>query len=113
MAYPYLAFGIIIALLVAVSISLGYMRVKELQRMSGASGITLAGVFFGVMTGACPGCLAGILPAIAGLFGGTLTLYQLPFFGMEIQLATIQIMVFAIRILAKDNTCRIKTKKKD
>ena len=107
-AYPYVIFSIVIAIMVAVSISLGYMRLKELQRMSGASGLSLVGAFFGVITGACPGCLVGILPAVVGLFGGTLSLSQLPLFGIEIQILTISILIFAIYYLTKENTCKVK-----
>ena len=107
-AYPYTIFGLIIAIMIALSISLGVMRVKEVQKMSGASGLSLLGAVLGILTGACPGCLVGLLPAIAGIFGGTLILSDLPLFGIEIQLATIAILAFAIYKLSADNTCKIK-----
>lgn len=110
-AYSYLIFGLLIAMLVAISISLGYMRVKEVQKMSGTSGFSLLGAVLGIITGACPGCLVGLLPAIAGIFGGSLILADLPLLGIEIQLLSVAVLIFAIYKLSEDSTCRIKAKK--
>lgn len=107
---PYFVFSLIIAFLVALALNLAHLRIVELQHVSKASSITFFGAFFGVLTGSCPGCLVGIFPAVIGIFGGTFSQADLPLYGIEIQLITILLMIFAIRTLSKDHTCKIKSK---
>ena len=65
-------------------------------------------MFAGLIGGACPGCFAGIFPAILGLFGSTGTLGILPFNGLEIQAVTILIIIFSVYMLTKPMTCKVK-----
>jgi hypothetical protein len=108
---PFLFFNLLVAVLIAISVSLIVLRIKELQHFSKASSMTAVGIFAGMITGACPGCFVGLLPAFLGIFGSTFNLAILPWHGIEIQIASSLLMVIAIAFLARDNTCKIKPKK--
>jgi len=106
---PFLFFNfLLIPFLVALTINLSILRFKEsgfgLNKESGISG---TGVFAGILGGACPGCLVGLFPAFSGLFGITSSLSILPFYGLEIQLASAILLIWAIFLLTKDIVCKI------
>lgn len=73
----------------------------------GGGGFTFVGVFGGVLGGACPGCFVGLFPAVLGLFGVTATLSILPLYGLEIQAASVGLLVFAVILLTRDTVCKI------
>ena len=65
------------------------------------------GIFAGVLGGACPGCFVGLFPAVLGLFGVTASLSVLPFYGLEIQAASIVLLIVAIFFLTKETVCKV------
>lgn len=105
---PFLTAHIIIALLVPITIILIVLRVRELQEINSIAkggSVSLIGTFIGILGGACPGCFAGLLPAIVGIFGSSFALTDLPFFGLEIQMLSIILLIISISILTKDISC--------
>jgi hypothetical protein len=110
---------IIITLLVPLTISLAYMRiksigmfkVKEVGTKEGASSI--GGILTGILAGSCPACFAGLFPAFMGLFGITASLSSLPLNGIELQIGSIILLLLAVWMLSKEPLCKVKfTQKK-
>src|SRR3989344_5794789 len=76
--------------------------------------IIFLGVVGGLVGGACPGCIAGFLPAMLGLFGVVgFSLYNLPFRGLEIQVLSIVLLIIGSLLLSRDLTCKIPKKSKN
>ena len=107
---PYLIFTVFIALLIGININLIILKFKEIKAVNNQSGITALGVFGGLLGGACPGCFVGVFPAFLGLFGITATLSSLPLFGLEIEMASVALLVVSTVLLTRDNVCKIKKK---
>jgi hypothetical protein len=115
---PYITFNfLIVPFLVGLTVSLSVKRFKELKLMNGSkagSGSFLGslGVIGGIIGGACPACIAGFLPAILGVFGvAGFSLYVLPFKGLEVQLLSSALLIWAVLLLSKEPTCKVKFKK--
>lgn len=107
---PYLLFGfLLIPTLAALTINLSIIKFKEMRRVKSKSsgGFTFLGMFGGILGGACPGCFVGLFPAFLGLFGVTASLSILPFYGLEIQAASVGFLVMAIILLTRDTVCKI------
>ena len=106
---PYTLFNfLIIPALVALTINLSILKFKELKVIRAKEeGATFLGVFGGVLGGACPGCFVGLFPAVLGLFGVTASLRVLPLFGLEIQMASIVLLIVAIFYLTRDTVCKV------
>ena len=104
---PFLLFTLIVAVLVGISINLVILKFRELRTMSRASGITAAGIFGGLLAGACPGCIVGLFPAFVGLFGISAGLGILPLFGLELQLISVALLLVAIFFLTRETTCKV------
>ncbi len=107
---PYLLFGfLLIPALAALTINLSIIKFKEMRYVKNKSsgGFTFLGVFGGVLGGACPGCFVGLFPAVLGLFGVTASLSILPFYGLEIQAASMGFLVVAVILLTRDTVCKI------
>src|SRR3989344_6725807 len=68
-AIPYVILSILVGILVALSISLSIFKIKEYKLIYGAGGLTITGIFAGLLGGACPGCFVGLFPAVVGLLG--------------------------------------------
>ena len=110
---PFVLFAfLIVPLLAALTINLSIIRVREAGFGRREGGAASAGVFAGVLGGACPGCLVGLFPAFLGLFGiaGT-SLSVLPLQGLEIQLLSSALLIFAIFLLTSDVVCKVPIKK--
>ncbi|MCD5380773.1 vitamin K epoxide reductase family protein [Candidatus Gracilibacteria bacterium] len=108
---PYLVFTILNTVLIALSINLLIDKMKEVKNLNPGMGIfSFIGTFFALLTGACPGCIAGIFPLFVGLFGSNMSMYSLPFHGAEIQIVSFVFLVIGIYFLSKDMTCKIKKK---
>jgi hypothetical protein len=103
---------LIIPTLVALTLNLAILRFKE-SLVVKEFGIFSLGAFGGILGGACPGCFAGLFPALLGLFGVTATLASLPFFGLEIQAASTMLLIVSIFLLTKDVVCKIPKNKND
>ena len=107
---PFILFGfLLIPGLVALTINLSIIKFKEMRQISskGGGGFTFLGMFGGVLGGACPGCFVGLFPAVLGLFGVTASLSVLPFYGLEIQAASVGFLTVAIILLTRDTVCKI------
>ncbi len=93
----------------ALTINLSIIKFKEMRAVSskGGGGFTFAGMFGGILGGACPGCFVGLFPAFLGLFGITASLSILPFYGLEIQAASAGFLIVAIILLTRDTVCKI------
>lgn len=109
---PYVSFNfLIVPFLIGLTVNLSIMRFKELGFSKKGSGSFLGslGVLGGILSGACPACIAGLLPAILGIFGvAGFSLSALPLMGLEIQVLSSGLLVWAILLLSKDPTCKIK-----
>ncbi|MBP9758468.1 hypothetical protein KBD45_02135 [Candidatus Dojkabacteria bacterium] len=105
---PYITFNIINTFFIGVSMTLGFVRFVELGIINAkASIISVIGSTFALLTGACPGCISGLLPVVAGMFGSTLNLNSFPFHGIEIQALSTLLLLFGINQLTKDVACKI------
>jgi len=110
---PYIIFNLVVAFLVPLNINLIIIKVKEISLVSGAEGFSILGVIGGLIGGACPGCIAGLLPSISGILGvAGFSLYNLPFHGLEIQVLSIVLLIIGALLLSRDLTCKIPKNKK-
>src|SRR3989344_5535839 len=110
---PFFLLNIFVSLLVPLTINLSIIKFKELKDINSAgSGAGFLGIFGGLIGGACPGCFAGLFPAFVGLFGITASLSVLPFYGLEIIVGSIVLLVISIWFLTNETTCKIPRMKK-
>ena len=103
---------LLVPFLVALTINLSILRLKEAGLLFGKEGGAIGmGVFSGILGGACPGCFVGLFPAVLGIFGITATLSFLPFYGLEIQLLSVILLLVAANFLTKDIVCKVPLEK--
>jgi hypothetical protein len=114
---PYFLFNfLIVPGLVGLTVNLSIIRFKQLKELknsksSGDSVLGAVGVFGGILGGACPACIGGFLPAILGLIGvGGFSLSALPLDGLEIQILSSALLIWAILLLSKEPVCKVKVK---
>lgn len=111
-AFFYGFFYVLNALLIGLSINLIILKYKEIKFVSAKSSLfSVVGTFLAFLTGACPGCVAGFFPVFMGLFGASLSLNDLPFYGIEIQAVSLILLLLGIFYLSKDLSCKINLKK--
>ncbi|MEK6914807.1 MAG: hypothetical protein AABW83_04105 [Nanoarchaeota archaeon] len=98
-----------IAFLTSLNINLIIIKFKEFKKINyNSGGFTTLGIFFGVLGGACPGCIVGLFPAVTGIFLGTgASLNLLPFKGIELQILSVILLVISAKLLSKNNVCKI------
>ena len=119
-SYTFVLFSAIVTFLTAVSVNLIIYKIFELESFreeskkleikkanAQATGVTFLGMFGGLLAGACPGCVAGLFPAVAGLIGVSISLANLPFYGIELQLLSCIFLLIGIFLLTRDNVCKI------
>ncbi len=107
---PFLLFNfLLIPALAALTINLSIIKFREMKLVKGKgeSKFTFAGMFGGILGGACPSCFLGLFPAFLGLFGITASLSILPFYGLEIQAASVGLLVVAVILLTRDSVCKL------
>lgn len=105
---------IIVPFLIATTIVLAIDKVKDLREVSaGKKSVPIIAMAATLLGGACPGCFAGLFPAFIGLFGSALTLSSLPFYGLEIQVASSILLIISINYLTRDTICKIEKKQPD
>ncbi len=105
---PYVFFLVTNTLLIGLSFTLGFIRFKELGLFSANTTlVSFLGSFFAILTGACPGCISGLLPVFAGFFGASFNLNSLPFFGIEIQFLSTLLLLWGIFSLSKEAICKL------
>jgi len=107
----FILFQLSIAFLVAININLIILTIKETPRI-GESGLTVFGIAGGLLGGACPGCLAGLMPAFIGLFGISSTLIKLPLYVLELQAFSVLLLILGLFLLTRPVTCEIPEAKK-
>jgi MFS family permease len=100
---------IVISILFGALLTLIVMKFREVKKKS--LGVGTLGIFIGSLTAGCPGCVFGLFPLFAGIFGfgaGT-TIAIMPLNGIELQLLTILLFVLSILFLSKevDLTCKV------
>jgi|SaaInlStandDraft_4_1057021.scaffolds.fasta_scaffold93323_1 hypothetical protein len=107
---PFFLFNLLIVpFLVALTVNLIILRLKETKSLrTNQGGLAFFGVVGGIFGGACPACLIGLLPAILGLFGFTITLSKLPFLGIGLQVVSSIFLIVAIVLLTRDLTCKVE-----
>ena len=98
----------ITGLLVATSLNLVIMKFKEIRQFNKAEGFAAFGIFGGLMGGACSVCFVGLFPAVLGLFGVTVSLTDLPFNGVELQVGSILLLGVSIVLLSHPSVCKPK-----
>lgn len=110
-AIPFALFTFLITpFFVALTFTLAIFKIKEAFSLKG-TGIGVAGLFGGILGGACPGCLVGLFPAVLGIFGVTgVSLAILPLYGLEIQIFSIALLTWAIFLMTKPPVCEVPKK---
>lgn len=107
---PYIVFTFINTVLFGVSIVLIVERIRTLRKVGlvTGTGVSAFGSFIGLLAGACPGCIAGLFPAVVGVLGfGSVTLVRMPFYGAELQVVSAVLMVIGIFFLLKPMVCKV------
>ncbi|RME53981.1 hypothetical protein D6783_00160 [Candidatus Woesearchaeota archaeon] len=110
---PFALFTFLNAVLVGLVANLLHLRYANLKRISKAGAVGGAGAAAGLIAGACPGCFVGVFPALAGLFGSSLSLLDLPFNGIEILAASAALLAIAIYYLTNPIACAPMPSKKN
>jgi len=105
----FIFFTIINTILIALSINLIIKRISYFNIGGGIIGFL--GAFITILTGACPGCIAGVLPAIMSLVGSGFTLSSLPLYGIEFKILSFLLMTSSIYLLSGEIKCTIEYKK--
>ena len=93
--------SVLIGFLVAVNITLIYIRWKKRINVKKQSFLTSLGTLGGLITGVCSACVAGLFPIVFGLFGVGFSFLSLPLKGIEIQLVVLALLVFNLYIFKK------------
>ena len=91
-----LILALAIALLVSVNIvamMVKYRENKTSQGVRASSCATAIGTLGGIATGVCPACVTGIIPFLFSSVGLSAGFVMLPFRGLEIQAATLAILI--------------------
>lgn len=111
---PFFLLNIFIAFLVPLAVNLSIIKFKELKKINSVGGgAGFLGIFGGLLGGACPGCFAGLFFVFLGLFGVTASLSILPFYGLEILVISIILLIVSIWILTNKATCKIPKKRNE
>lgn len=108
---PFVLLNCMIAVLLALVINLIVYKVRDMGIFHKHSGLAAVGAFAGLVGGSCPGCFVGVFPALAGLFGVTLSLGKLPFHGLEVLAASAALLTLSAFLLAGQNSCKVKIPK--
>ena len=108
---PYFLLTTLIGIGVALNLTIVIYKLRQILGMKKEMGMTAFGAVGGMLGGACPGCFVGLLPALAGVFGLTVTLSSLPFLGFEIQIPTFLLVAATLFFVAKPLTCNVEVKK--
>ena len=103
----FIAFHILSGALIALSLILAIVRIQELREMSIHSGTSVFALTISLLAGGCPGCLAGLFPAMMSIFGITASLSILPFYGFELQVISIILSLVSVYFLSGDLVCRV------
>ena len=105
----FIIFTLINTILIGITINLIITRISYFNISGGIIGFF--GAFITILTGACPGCIAGILPAFLAFFGTTFALSSLPLYGIEFKIFSFIMMLSSVYLLSGDVKCKINYKK--
>ena len=109
---PYIIFGILDTILIALSINLLIDKLKEIKSLNPSAWLfSMIGTFIALLTWACPWCIAWIFPTFMWIFGSNISMYSLPFHWTELQVLSFIFLIIWIFYLSLDMTCKIKIKK--
>ena len=106
---PLVLLMILVTGFVALNINLIIIKFRDIKKISGKEGgITTLGIFLGIIGGACPGCIVGLFPVVLGIFGSAAAgLDILPLNGLELQAASLILLIIGAKLLSKPNVCKI------
>lgn len=107
---PFVLLSIINTLLVGVSMVMMSTRIKLLRAggLIRGGGVSAVGSFVGLLSGACPACIAGFFPVVMGWLGQTqVTLPGLPLYGLELQIFSAVLLGLGIYFLSKPIVCKV------
>lgn len=103
-----IATSLIISILFSINFVLALHKIKEASSNAKKNGaIGVFGIASGIFASGCPMCGS----ILFGFFGMPLTLFLLPFKGLELKAISIVLLAISIVLLAKNPTCKIETKK--
>lgn len=106
---PYLIFTLLNTILTGISINLIIMRFRALGfRSTGGGGLSALGTMGALITGACPGCIAGFLPVFIGIFGINVPVTDLPLFGIGLQAVSFLLLLLGIYLLTRPIVCKVE-----
>lgn len=106
---PYVFFTLFNTFLIALSINLIILKVKEVRSISSKWWFFwTVWTFFALLTWACPWCVAWIFPAFMWMFGSHYTMMELPLMWLELQIISFVFLLFWIYFLSKDMSCKLK-----
>lgn len=99
---------LIIPTLVSLTLIISIEKIRDLRSIKASKGsVPIIAIFGTLLGGACPGCFVGLFPAFVGLFGSTLTLNDLPFGGLEIQIVSGAVLIISLSYLTRETVCKI------
>ncbi len=99
---PFLILNTLIAIAFAITINLAIYRYQESKILRKHAGLAPVGAILGLLGGLCPGCFAGLFPAIFAIFGITTTLTIFPLLGAEFLIIALILMTLSIWFLSND-----------
>ncbi|MDP1694602.1 MAG: hypothetical protein Q8L34_03615 [Candidatus Woesearchaeota archaeon] len=94
-------FALAIGFFIAVNSILLFIRYKQRKNCSKAGTLTGVGTVGGFITGVCPLCISGLFPLLFSFFGISLSLGNLPFKGIEVQILTLLVLVLSFFLLTR------------
>ena len=92
-----LVFLIAFSFLSAISMTLHLYRVEKFSSGIGKGGVGIAGAFLGIFTSACTICY----PLVLSLIGIPAALVVLPFGGLEVQAASIALLLMSVFFISR------------
>jgi len=79
--------------LVALSSVCIYIKHKTRKDVRKEEAVTCVAAIGGLATGICPACISGLMPIILDIFSVSFSWATLPFYGLEVQLALILLLL--------------------
>lgn len=109
---PYIFFLIANTLMIALSVNLIILKVKEVKSLNPKAWFfSILWTSFALLTWACPWCIAWIFPAFMWIFWSNISLYWLPMHWAELQILSFIFLIIWIYYLSLDMSCKLKINK--
>ena len=87
--------------LIAFNSVLIYIRYKERKKCKRDISLSSVGAIGGLVTGACPLCVTGLIPLILGFIGISFSLASLPFQGIEVQVLVALVLFISYKQISR------------